>query len=219
VEHNHGPIGDRDDKPYGNGVLLWFEVDDFDAVMRRADEMRVEIVLPRHRNPPEGSGGPFHRRCWMRDPDGYIVVVSTPYELETLVKSMSEWKFRVTQSNSTLIDIYPSSIGAEYQILFCSFHWIERADRFRDRHHLPGTSGKPEPVTRRSFSRYPPIASRRRDYALYDALYFVCRDKMLKIQERSPMQRGGRLFSFPMARTTRAESLANKPSRWQSEVK
>ncbi len=34
VEHHHGPIGNRADRPYGNGVLLWFEVDDFDAVMR-----------------------------------------------------------------------------------------------------------------------------------------------------------------------------------------
>ncbi len=31
VEHHHGRIGNRGDKPYGNGVLLWFEVDDFDA--------------------------------------------------------------------------------------------------------------------------------------------------------------------------------------------
>ena len=31
-DHGHGPIGNRDDRPYGNGVLLWFEVDDFDAV-------------------------------------------------------------------------------------------------------------------------------------------------------------------------------------------
>src|SRR5580698_2197162 len=32
-DHDHGPIGDRHDKPYGNGLLLWFEVDDFDAVI------------------------------------------------------------------------------------------------------------------------------------------------------------------------------------------
>jgi len=30
VEHHHGLIGDPEDKPYGNGVLLWFELDDFD---------------------------------------------------------------------------------------------------------------------------------------------------------------------------------------------
>jgi catechol 2,3-dioxygenase-like lactoylglutathione lyase family enzyme len=76
---HHGPIGDHDDKPYGNGVLLWFEVDDFDAVTKRAAEMGIEIVLPRHRNPPDGNGGPNHWECWMRDPDGYKVVVASPY--------------------------------------------------------------------------------------------------------------------------------------------
>ena len=39
VEHHHGRIGDRSDKPYGNGLLLWFEVDDFDAVLNRSVEM------------------------------------------------------------------------------------------------------------------------------------------------------------------------------------
>lgn len=79
VEHHHRPIGDRNDKPYGNGVLLWFEVDDFDAVIARAAEMSVEIVMPTHRNPPDGEGGPNHWECWMRDPDGYMVVVASPY--------------------------------------------------------------------------------------------------------------------------------------------
>ena len=78
-EHDHGPIGNREDRPYGNGVLLWFEVDDFEAVMRRAAEMDVAIVRPRHRNPMDGDGGPNHWECWMRDPDGYVVVVSSPY--------------------------------------------------------------------------------------------------------------------------------------------
>jgi catechol 2,3-dioxygenase-like lactoylglutathione lyase family enzyme len=79
VAHHHGAIADRQDKPYGNGVLLWFEVDDFDAVVQRAAEMDAEIVGPRHRNPPEGDGGPNHWECWMRDPDGYMVVVASPY--------------------------------------------------------------------------------------------------------------------------------------------
>ena len=49
VEHDHGPIGNRADRPYGNGVLLWFEVDDFDAVIERAIEMNTEwksVQLP-----------------------------------------------------------------------------------------------------------------------------------------------------------------------------
>jgi catechol 2,3-dioxygenase-like lactoylglutathione lyase family enzyme len=79
IEHHHGRIGNPADKPYGNGVLLWFEVLDFDAVMLRAAEMNVEIVLSRHRNPPEGDGGPNHWECWMRDLDGYTIVVASPY--------------------------------------------------------------------------------------------------------------------------------------------
>ena len=79
VEHHHGAIADPHDKPYGNGVLLWFEVEDFDGIVQRAGEMNVEIVIHRHRNPPEGDGGPNHWECWMRDPDGYLVVVASPY--------------------------------------------------------------------------------------------------------------------------------------------
>lgn len=78
VEHHHGPIGNPDDKPYGNGVLLWFETEDFEAIAARAAEMNVEFVLPRHRNPPDGDGGPNHWEIWLRDPDGYTVVVASP---------------------------------------------------------------------------------------------------------------------------------------------
>jgi catechol 2,3-dioxygenase-like lactoylglutathione lyase family enzyme len=63
VEHHHGPIGNPEDKPYGNGVLHWFEIDDFDAAMARVAELKPEIVLPRHRNPPDGNGGPNHWEC------------------------------------------------------------------------------------------------------------------------------------------------------------
>jgi catechol 2,3-dioxygenase-like lactoylglutathione lyase family enzyme len=78
VEHHHGPIGDITDRPYGNGVLLWFEIDDFDAAMSRVAELQAPIVLARHRNPPSGEGGPNHWECWLRDPDGYTVVLASP---------------------------------------------------------------------------------------------------------------------------------------------
>jgi len=78
VDHHHGPIGDPACRPYGNGVLLWFEVDDFDAAVTRAVELEAEIVLPKHRNPPDGDGGPNHWECWLRDPDGYTVVLASP---------------------------------------------------------------------------------------------------------------------------------------------
>ncbi|HBY62872.1 MAG TPA: glyoxalase/bleomycin resistance/extradiol dioxygenase family protein [Solibacterales bacterium] len=79
VGHHHGAIGDPASRPYGNGVLLWFEVDDFEAVVERAAAMGVDVILPNHRNPPDGDGGPNHWECWMRDPDGYTVVVASPY--------------------------------------------------------------------------------------------------------------------------------------------
>jgi catechol 2,3-dioxygenase-like lactoylglutathione lyase family enzyme len=79
VEHDHGAIGDPDDRPYGNGALLWFEVDDFDAAVARSVEMNVDVVMPPHRNPPEGEpGGPAHREIWVHDPDGYTVVLASP---------------------------------------------------------------------------------------------------------------------------------------------
>lgn len=78
VGHDHGPIGDPADRPYGNGVLLWFELDDFDSAVARADELGAEVVQRRHRNPPSGEGGPNHWECWLRDPDGYTVVLSSP---------------------------------------------------------------------------------------------------------------------------------------------
>lgn len=79
VDHHHGPIADPEARPYGNGVLLWFEVDDFDAAVRRAGELAAEVVLAPHRNPPEGRpGGPAHREIWLRDPSGYAIVLASP---------------------------------------------------------------------------------------------------------------------------------------------
>ena len=44
VEHRHGPIGNPHDTPYGNGVLLWFEIDDFDAAIARVAGLKAEII-------------------------------------------------------------------------------------------------------------------------------------------------------------------------------
>jgi catechol 2,3-dioxygenase-like lactoylglutathione lyase family enzyme len=77
VDHHHGHIGDPT-LPIGNGVLVWFEIDDFDAAVARATALGAKVVLPPHRNPPEGDGGPDHREIWLRDPDGYTVVLASP---------------------------------------------------------------------------------------------------------------------------------------------
>ncbi|MBO0699186.1 MAG: hypothetical protein J2P46_12390, partial [Zavarzinella sp.] len=76
--HHHGPIGDPAAGPAGNGVLLWFEVDDIDAAIARAEALGAAVLLPRHRNPPDGDSGPNHWEIWLRDPDGYKVVLTSP---------------------------------------------------------------------------------------------------------------------------------------------
>ena len=82
VAHDHGTIGTGTGTgPAGDGVLVWFgEVSDFDGVLRRAEELGAETVRPVHPNPPEeeGGGGPAHREVWLRDLDGYTVVVASP---------------------------------------------------------------------------------------------------------------------------------------------
>ena len=40
VDRDRGPIRDESLKPYDNGVLIWFEVDDFQAAMKRIDELK-----------------------------------------------------------------------------------------------------------------------------------------------------------------------------------
>jgi len=80
VEHHHGPVIADREAPVGNGVILWLgEVADFDGVVARAGESGAVVIRPPHRNPPEGGGnGPGHREIWLRDPDGYTVVVASP---------------------------------------------------------------------------------------------------------------------------------------------
>jgi catechol 2,3-dioxygenase-like lactoylglutathione lyase family enzyme len=59
--------------PLGHGLLLWFELDDFDAAVERARALGAHVVEEPHVNP-----GPRHREMWLRDPDGYVVVICSP---------------------------------------------------------------------------------------------------------------------------------------------
>lgn len=72
-EEDHPNLVHADAAPHGHGVLLWFEVDDFDAVVERARELGAQMVLEPHVNPR-----PNHREMWLRDPDGYVVVIASP---------------------------------------------------------------------------------------------------------------------------------------------
>ncbi len=68
----HPNLVDRDSAPVGHGVVLWFEVDDFDDLMERARRLKAEIVLEPFFNP-----APRHREIWLRDLDGYVVGVAS----------------------------------------------------------------------------------------------------------------------------------------------
>jgi catechol 2,3-dioxygenase-like lactoylglutathione lyase family enzyme len=72
-EENHPNLVDANAAPPGHGVLLWFQVDDFDSVVERARALRTEIIEEPHINPR-----PRHREMWLRDPDGYVVVIASP---------------------------------------------------------------------------------------------------------------------------------------------
>jgi catechol 2,3-dioxygenase-like lactoylglutathione lyase family enzyme len=68
VEHHHGGLVDPG-HPTGNGVAVWFEVDDFDALVARSRQAGAQVQLDVHVNPNAG-----HREIWLRDLDGYLVV-------------------------------------------------------------------------------------------------------------------------------------------------
>ncbi len=70
---NHPNLVGADRAPGGHGVLIWFEMADFDAAVVRARGLRAEVVLEPHVNP-----NARHREIWLRDPDGYVVVVASP---------------------------------------------------------------------------------------------------------------------------------------------
>lgn len=74
VEHHHGMLADRD-VPLGNGALLWFEVSDFDAAVERAKSVGAVIERDVHVNPNAKQS-----EIWLRDPDGYLVVLAGPSE-------------------------------------------------------------------------------------------------------------------------------------------
>jgi predicted enzyme related to lactoylglutathione lyase len=77
-DHHHGSIGDPGHE-VGNGVVIWLgETADFDGAIARAAEVRATVIHPPFRNPPEGEGnGPGHRETWLKDPDGYTIVIAS----------------------------------------------------------------------------------------------------------------------------------------------
>jgi catechol 2,3-dioxygenase-like lactoylglutathione lyase family enzyme len=72
-EEDHPNLVNRTLAPVGHGVLLWFQVEDFGEAVERARALQAEVIQEPHVNP-----APNHREMWLRDPDGYVVVIASP---------------------------------------------------------------------------------------------------------------------------------------------
>ena len=71
-EHPH--MGNPSLKPYGNGALLWFQTDHFDAAVERIRAAKANILEQPKINPNAN-----HREIWLQDPDGYKIVLASAY--------------------------------------------------------------------------------------------------------------------------------------------
>ena len=60
-----------DHAPPGNGLLLFFRVDDFDMALQRARALVTRLEEEPHVNPNTQT-----REFSLRDPDGYYVTIS-----------------------------------------------------------------------------------------------------------------------------------------------
>lgn len=74
VEDHHGFLADPD-QPLGNGVLLWFEVADFEATVEQVRASGAPVHRDVHMNPNARQ-----QEIWVRDPDEYLVVLAGPSE-------------------------------------------------------------------------------------------------------------------------------------------
>jgi catechol 2,3-dioxygenase-like lactoylglutathione lyase family enzyme len=69
--HDHPSLAGPERVPPGNGLLLFFRVDDFDASLRRARALVAALDEEPKVNPGTGT-----KEFALRDPDGYHVMVS-----------------------------------------------------------------------------------------------------------------------------------------------
>jgi catechol 2,3-dioxygenase-like lactoylglutathione lyase family enzyme len=69
-DHDHPSLIAPDPEP-GNGLLLFFRVDDFDRALQRARGLAAALDEEPNRNPNTGT-----MEFALRDPDGYRVMVS-----------------------------------------------------------------------------------------------------------------------------------------------
>jgi catechol 2,3-dioxygenase-like lactoylglutathione lyase family enzyme len=70
-EHDHPSLTSPDNATPGNGLLLFFRVDDFDMAVDRARALVAQLEEEPHVNPNTRT-----EELSLRDPDGYYVTIS-----------------------------------------------------------------------------------------------------------------------------------------------
>jgi catechol 2,3-dioxygenase-like lactoylglutathione lyase family enzyme len=69
--HGHPSLADPHQATPGNGLLLFFRVDDFDAALARTRALATPLADEPHMNPNTGTA-----EFSLLDPDGYSVTIS-----------------------------------------------------------------------------------------------------------------------------------------------
>jgi predicted enzyme related to lactoylglutathione lyase len=69
--HEHPPLTSPHRAEPGNGLLLFFRVEDYDAALARARALVARLEEEPHLNPNTGT-----MEFSLRDPDGYYVTIS-----------------------------------------------------------------------------------------------------------------------------------------------
>jgi catechol 2,3-dioxygenase-like lactoylglutathione lyase family enzyme len=69
--HDHPSLTSPDSATPGNGLLLFFRVDDFDQALQRA-----RTLVPRFEEEPNLNPSTQTQEFSLRDPDGYYVTIS-----------------------------------------------------------------------------------------------------------------------------------------------
>jgi catechol 2,3-dioxygenase-like lactoylglutathione lyase family enzyme len=69
--HEHPSLLSPDGAPPGNGLLLFFRVDDYDATLSRGRALVARLEAEPQVNPNTGT-----EEFSLRDPDGYYVTIS-----------------------------------------------------------------------------------------------------------------------------------------------
>lgn len=79
--HEHPPLSSPDVASPGNGLLLFFRVDDYDQALARAQRLVTTFDEEPHINPNTRT-----LEFSLRDPDGYYVTISQADERDTALR-------------------------------------------------------------------------------------------------------------------------------------